>query len=438
MKRLLLIAVACVLPARADVDALRGELIECTQELQDSFKNISSVIPGIVRPSIRAVEHALSHGYTVLPASVVHQALIDGIATIDSRNHERANALEQCYHWTCGQIRKHKKRKIVDNLVIQQSAKVNNLAVGGTIFGTFANVNHLTGCGNFTAPTGATGFTGFTGNAGSQLLAQGATGETGVTGTTGFTGFTGFTGPVAPRGGLGDTGNTGNTGSTGFTGPLGPVGVRGAVGNTGNTGAQGDTGLTGTAPSGSLGAAGDPGAVGPTGLTGFTGPRGISPQGNRGATGNTGAGFAPAFGFSNINGTSTLSFGAVVPFNATLASNMTITGGTVTFGVTGTYEVTYAITGFETTGGVPTNRIQFYAIDAGGLPYEASTYGVGLASSINTDNNTMTGQFIIQVNAGDTLRLINNTAGAGATFNLNPDPAGSTVVSASLYIEQLL
>lgn len=297
MKRLLLFAVAAVLPVCAEVDAVRGELIECTQELKETFKNISSLIPGIVRPSIRAVEHALSRGYTVLPASVVHQALIDGLATIDSRNHERAQALEKCYHWTCGQVRKHKKRKIIDNLVVQQSVKVNNLAVGGTIFGTFANVNPVTGCGGFTAPTGATGFTGFTGNAGSQLLAQGATGETGVTGLTGFTGFTGFTGPVAPRGGLGDTGFTGSTGSTGFTGPVGIFGTRGALGNTGNTGAQGATGLTGTAPIGNPGAAGSAGAVGPTGLTGFTGPQGISPQGNRGATGNTGAGFAPAFGF---------------------------------------------------------------------------------------------------------------------------------------------
>ncbi|BDC34758.1 hypothetical protein Noda2021_07160 [Candidatus Dependentiae bacterium Noda2021] len=436
MKRILLLVVACALPLQAQDTTVRGELVECTHELKNIFNNISLYTPGIVRPSVRAVEHAVSHGYSVLPASVVHNAIIDGLETIDSRNHELAQRLEEYYHWITGEVRKHKKRKIIDNLVVQQSVKVNNLAVGGTIFGIFANAS-ITGCGGFTAPTGITGLTGFTGNAGSQLLAQGATGQTGVTGTTGLTGLTGFTGLTAPLGGLGDTGNTGNTGSTGLTGFAGPLGARGALGNTGNTGAQGDTGATGTAPIGSLGAAGADGAAGPTGLTGFTGPQGISPQGAPGATGNTGASFAPAFGFSNINGTSNLAYQAVVPYNATLASNMTIVGGTVTFAVTGTYEVTYAITGFESTGGVPTNRIQFYAINTAGGIYEASTYGVGLASSINTDNNTMTGQFIVQVSAGDTLRLVNNTGTAGSTFVLSPDPFGTTVVSTSIYIEQL-
>lgn len=438
MKRIiLLLVVACALPLQANDATMRGELLECTQELQEIFKNISHYIPGIVRPSVRAVEHAVCHGYSVLPASLVHNALVDGLETIDSRNHEFAQSLEQYYHVVSGEVRKHKKRKIIDNLVVQQSVKVNNLAVGGTIFGTFANANSVSGCGGFTAPTGITGLTGFTGNAGSQLLAQGATGQTGVTGVTGLTGLTGFTGFTAPLGGLGDTGNTGTTGSTGVTGFTGPLGARGALGTTGNTGAQGDTGVTGTAPIGSLGAAGDAGAVGPTGLTGFTGPQGISPVGNPGATGNTGASFAPAFAFSNINGTSTLAYEDVVPYNATLASNITIVAGTVTFAVAGTYEITYAITGFESTGGVPTNRIQFYAIDTAGAIYEASTYGVGLATSINTDNNTMTGQFIVQVAGGATLRLVNNTGTPASSFILSPDPFGTTVISTSIYIEQL-
>lgn len=442
MKRILLVvAFCCALNAQED---LYSEMIECTTELKEIFAQITRHIPGIVRPTIRAVKHALiDDGFSKLPLVLVKNALADILQTIDSIHVDFANKVERYWQNVSRQSRKHKKRKVIDNLRVQRSVKVNNLAVGGAILGTFVGVNQPTGCAGIIGGTGVTGFTGFTGNAGSQVAAQGATGATGATGFTGPTGFSGLTGSTGSVGALGNTGATGATGITGVTGATGLVGSLGSVGPQGSSGATGATGITGpTGPAGALGLSGFTGATGFTGTTGFTGPTGaIGSFGPLGATGNTGPVFAsPAFALANIGGANIIPYQNPMPFNLISSSNISFSGGptyTFTFNVAGTYEVIYAANGFEYDGAaIVSGRVQIYAVNSTGGIIEASTYGVGLSTS--TNNQVVTAQFIIQVAAGDTLRLINNTGTSPNSLFLSGAPfAATTQSNATIYIRQI-
>ncbi|BDC34765.1 hypothetical protein Noda2021_07230 [Candidatus Dependentiae bacterium Noda2021] len=440
MKRILYFSLAFALCVHAKENETSSELIECTEELNNIFSEIGNHIPGIVRPTIKAVKYALiDDQYTVLPSSLVENALFDAMQTIDSTHVDFANKVEQCWHSVNDVNRKHNKRKVIDNLLVQQSVKVNNLAVGGTIFGTFAGINQVTGCGSLTAATGATGLTGFTGNAGSQILAQGATGDTGATGATGTTGFTGFTGPIGALGPIGDTGFTGPTGDTGFTGPVGPQGARGALGLTGNTGFTGNTGATGGAGQiGSIGNSGSTGSTGTTGFTGFTGLTGlIGFTGIQGSTGNTGpSGVVQAFALGVIETSQSLTYQQEFPFTLLSSLNITLVGTSFTFSNPGVYEVTYSVNGFE-SGGSSSDQVQVYAIDTAGVTIESSIYGLGRPTAGNTVGQMLTGQFIIQVSAGDTLRLVNSTGTIGSTLLLSTVSVTPPGTIASIYIRQI-
>ncbi len=439
MKRVIFMLFASVLVLHAQED-LSTEMLACNQDLKQVFIDITNHIPGEMRPSIKAVAYALAvDGCCTLPAQLVEMALVDAMQTIDSTDVRFAQELEKWWHEINNQTRKNRKRKIIDNLLVQQSVKVNNLAVGGTIFGTFAAANQVIGCSGITAPTGSTGFTGFTGNLGSQVDAQGGSGATGFTGPTGLTGLTGFTGPVGARGENGNTaftGPTGDTGLAGATGSQGTVGSLGILGNTGSTGTSGATGATGGI--GALGNSGFTGFTGATGTTGFTGSTGLLGSiGVQGPTGNTGpGGIAEAFAFGAIQASQTLTYQQQFPFTLLSSLNITLVGTSFTFSNPGTYEVSYTVNGFE-SGGNSSNQVQIYAIDSTGAVIESSIFGIGRPTATNTITQMVTGQFLIDVAAGDTLRLVNNTGTVGSTLTLAAGLFGPPITVATIYIRQI-
>ncbi|MFZ5953474.1 MAG: hypothetical protein ACOYT8_00060 [Candidatus Dependentiae bacterium] len=372
-------------------------LVPCSQDLAHLFVEIENCASSMPCPtSVSVVKKALVDGIVHLPASLLEQAIIDALNYVTCPYLK--SAVKNCYDTlneitsVDGSERSHcnKNKVIKNNLLVQQSARVNNLAVGGSIFGTFIPVN-ANDCRANTGATGATGLTGFTGNPGSQVLAQGATGE---------------------------TGNTGATGSTGFTGPTGPA----LAGATGATGPTGDTGATGF-----------------TGFTGLTGP--IGQQGPTGNTGTSGITSSFAYIYSTVDP-------LVVPYQSVLpmplvgmSYNMsTATSNTITFLTSGIFEVQYSVSGYraDTGGEGISEEIQIYAIDSLGNIIPGSTFGRGTANPPTTQQ-VLIGQFFMQANAGDTIRLVNNTGTSADTLLVTTYTSGTIadVTTISLYVRQV-
>jgi len=283
--------------------------------------------------------------------------------------------------------------------------------------------------------TGATGPQGATG-----VGIDGATGATGVAGATGDMGATGPAGtsvkiigsvptvgidpqltlntafPSAVDGdGVIDesTGNLWVLASGVWTDVGTIVGPEGSTGATGIQGATGDTGATGAGATGATGATGSTGPIGSTGATGSTGDAGIiaqstapldttilwvdtSDSGADGATGATGAtGLTGATGAQGVSG-------------ATGATGIGASGAT---GLTGA-------TGPAGTPAGNNNEIQY------------NSSGTFAASANYKFTDTMGGG---TVEVGNELILLGNGTVGTINNNLNIQPAGNLVVTASAY-----
>jgi len=230
-------------------------------------------------------------------------------------------------------------------------------------------------------------------------------------------------GPVGPKG---------NTGPAGPQGAVGPQGDTGATGPQGAVGPQGDTGATGP-----QGPAGPQGAVGPQGDTGATGPQGpagpqgaVGPQGDTGATGPQGPA-GPAGGLSQFAYIYNLSpqivaneTSVIFDTNGPITPGITHTPGTSTiqFTTPGIYEVTFSVSGVQST--------QF-ALFLNGVPIPGTVYGSGAGTQQDT------GQAIIAIVAADVLTLRNHTSSAPAT-TLQTLAGGTQInVNASVVIKKL-
>jgi hypothetical protein len=208
-------------------------------------------------------------------------------------------------------------------------------------------------------------------------------GATGPTGPTGPTGLTGDPGPTGSAGISGGTGATGATGATGPTGPTGSTGSTGATGVTGPTGATGPTGLTGT------------GSTGPTGLTGPTGPTG--------ATGFALPGFLYVFSDTqqivlletdvtfDLLGSNSGDFTFIPPSNQIIVNTV------------GDYRINFMLT-------ADTGSIFQFTVFVNGVATLGSTYGSGVGGEINT----IEGQVLLPLAAGDVISLRNHTSSSGA------------------------
>lgn len=364
-----------------------------TEQVVNDFNLIFKTIKGILPVSLLAVKYALLDGYRQLPQPMVKNALIEAteLLSYDSQSAIHNEHLQPLLSAIAthlndveqAEFRKHKNKTINSSLVIQESARVQNLSVAGQIVGTFA-----TQCAStLTGVTGHSGLTGNNGNVPSQTENAGTTGQTG------------------------QTGNTGDIGTTGFTGPLGGVG------------ALGQTGLTG--PTGS------------TGFTGFTGSRGN--QGAQGLTGNTGfAAGGLAFGYFYITNLAGIQNGATVPYSSIGISNninrifSPSTSFVTQFVNAGVYEITYSVAG-NTLSNSP--AIQMTAVDTNGNPIEGGTYGHAIAAQGVLAKRMLTGQLIYVANAGDIFRII-NTCGDLFLADNGFDGSGANA-SGGLYIRQI-
>ncbi|MED4256779.1 collagen-like protein, partial [Priestia megaterium] len=168
---------------------------------------------------------------------------------------------------------------------------------------------------------------------------------------------------------------------------------------------QGDTGATGP-----QGPAGPQGAVGPQGNTGATGPAGGLSQ------------FAYIYNLSPqivANETS-----VIFDTNGPITPGITHTPGTSTiqFTTPGIYEVTFSVSGVQST--------QF-ALFLNGVPIPGTVYGSGAGTQQDT------GQAIIAIVAADVLTLRNHTSSAPAT-TLQTLAGGTQInVNASVVIKKL-
>jgi hypothetical protein len=338
-----------------------------TEQVVNDFNLIFKTVKGMLPVSLCAVKYALLDGYRQLPQPMVKNALLEAheLLSCDSqstKHPEQAQLLlsaitTHLQDLEQAEFRKHKNKTINSSLIIQESAKVQNLSVAGQIIGNFA-----TQCSS--TLTGITGLTGLTGNNGalaSQTENAGATGQTGQTGNTGDTGLTGFTGPLGGVGALGQTGFTGPTGSTGFTGFTGP---------RGNPGAQGITGNTGFAAGGL------------------------------------------AFGYFYINFAGGILDGRTIPYTQFGASNnvnfifVAPNSFLVQLLNAGVYEITYSIAGITLS---DSPAIQISLVDPNGNPIEGGTYGHAITAQGSLARRILTGQAIYVANAGDRLGVINTS-----------------------------
>ncbi|MFZ5953480.1 MAG: collagen-like triple helix repeat-containing protein [Candidatus Dependentiae bacterium] len=375
-------AINTVLNAHECLVSLSGEMSELIQQ-------VTHLIPQTnVSPAIQVVKYAQLDGYQELSSVLVLNALIE-MQTYLEMNHLNHMHLHEQIESQIISIKKmianqvRSRPKVINNLCVTESVRVNNLIVQGSIQGTFAGncISTLTGL------TGFTGQTGLTGNAGLQEQAQGPTGFSGAIGQTG------------------QTGNSGNTGAQGSRGALG------AIGNTGPTGFTGFTGFTGMQ-----------GAVGQQGPTGNTGP----------------AGGSEAYAYIYSTDQSVVPFASTIPLATVgLVVNMAVTSDSIIFLSDGIYEITYQVNGFK-TGSSSSNEIQIRAIDSSNSLFNAATYGAGSSTLATTRSRPMNGQFIAVVNAGDSVRLLNNTGTITNTLTLQHAAEFPGSVTASLYVRKLL
>ncbi len=274
---------------------------------------------------------------------------------------------------------------------------------------------------------------------------QGIAGLQGLQGIQGPAGLNGTPGQVGPQGPAGQTGSQGAQGLQGVPGGMGPQGPAGQNGAPGPQGPQGNEGPTGPiGPQGQIGQNGAQGPQGPQGPMGPLGPQGI--QGVQGTPGldcqggciryvNTYATTAQTIGAYG-SGTDTVLFDAVNEvstgdFNLTM-SNIT---GDITFLKHGVYHLAWQLQARITPpvpNPVPSWSFGFWL---NGVLVPGSVYS-GFTQAPGDDACHSTGDVIIEVNAGDKLRLRNTSI---SSVSLNPNITGSVfpITIASINVECL-
>jgi hypothetical protein len=275
---------------------------------------------------------------------------------------------------------------------------------------------------------------------------QGIAGLQGPQGLQGPAGADGKPGQVGPQGPAGQTGAQGSQGLQGMSGPMGPQGAAGLNGQAGPQGPIGNDGPMGAVgPQGQIGQNGAQGAQGPAGAIGPVGPQGI--QGIQGVAGkdcadsgcnrylNSYATVAQVIG-AYLSGTDSVKFDAM---NAMSAGDFDLTMANVTGDIKflkhGIYHIAWQLQARITPpvpNPVPSWSFGFWL---NGVLVPGSIYS-GFTQAPGDDACHSTGDVIIEVKAGDMLRLRNTSISA---VNLNPAVTGSVfpITIASINIECL-
>jgi hypothetical protein len=271
---------------------------------------------------------------------------------------------------------------------------------------------------------------------------QGVPGLQGPQGIQGPAGLDGKPGQVGPQGSQGPSGQVGAQGPQGIPGPMGPQGSAGPQGPSGPQGPQGNEG-----PIGPVGQNGDQGSTGPQGAIGPMGPQGI--QGIQGPAGkdcdnseccsnrylNTYATVAQVIG-AYLSSADAVKFDA---FNAVSVGDFDLTlsniSGDIKFLKHGIYHLAWQLQARITPpvpNPVPSWSFGFWI---NGVLVPGSIYS-GFTQAPGDDACHSTGDVIIEVNAGDMLRLRNTSISA---VSLNPSITGSVfpITIASINIECL-
>jgi Collagen triple helix repeat (20 copies) len=233
----------------------------------------------------------------------------------------------------------------------------------------------------------------------------------GPQGPQGVQGPAGVMGPAGPAGQQGVQGPQGAQGVPGVVGPKGPIGDTGSQGATGPAGAQGIPGIAGIA-----------GPQGPAGPIGPQGPAGPSGSGNNPYT-SVFATIAQV-----IQPYNTAAVGDQVLFDAQNSvsagdfdlTQMDITGD-IKFLKHGIYHIAWQLQARISPPlpqPVPSWSFGFWL---NGVLVPGSIYS-GYTSSPNDDAAHSTGDVIIEVKAGDLLRLRNTCV---SSVSLNPAISGS-------------
>lgn len=228
----------------------------------------------------------------------------------------------------------------------------------------------------------------------------------------------------------GPTGATGVCYSAG--GVLGPcASIVGPTGPTGATGLPGPAGLTGA-----TGAIGATGATGPTGATGATGATGVTgPTGATGTSATLGYAFASNAADQVVSPSSNVTF--LSPSSSSGIAAPAPGGTSFTILTSGVYRIQFYVRG---TPGLltPPGTLQF-EVTANGIPFSNSSYAgdVQTASLAAFGTEAVNGFTIVNLTAGDVIRLHNITEGGLVPVTLSAVPFGVTApVNASMLIEQ--
>lgn len=276
---------------------------------------------------------------------------------------------------------------------------------------------------------------------------QGLPGLQGPQGPQGPAGLDGKPGQVGPQGPAGQTGAQGSQGPQGIPGGMGPQGPAGINGSPGPQGPMGNDGPAGPiGPQGQIGQNGAQGPQGPAGPIGPMGPQGL--QGIQGPAGkdcdnsmccvrylNTYATVAQVIGAYN-SGTDTVKFDAI---NSITASDFDMTmaniSGEIKFQKHGVYHIAWQLQARITPpvpNPVPSWSFGFWL---NGVLVPGSIYS-GFTQAPGDDACHSTGDVIIEIKAGDLLRLRNTSV---SQVNLNPAVTGSVfpITIASINIECL-
>lgn len=296
-------------------------------------------------------------------------------------------------------------------------------------------------CRCFTGPEGPQGPDGEKGETGPT----GPTGELGPRGPTGFTGPQGNTGPIGPTGVTGSTGPlgpTGLTGATGLTGPTGPTGLS-ITGPIGPTGPSGPTAITGpTAPPGPQGPTGPIGPTGPSGsITGPIGPVGASGASITGSVGPTAPFGLASYGYFYMTDTGPVADGASFNFLPAVMNNITLpTPQQVTVQNAGVYLIKWVVGPVYDFYHASGNLDYQLLINASAhITLPSQTFFSAISNGFTpplTDGPISTGQYMLALNAGEFISLVNNS-GKNISFQTSGGQAPPIGPVATLSIIQI-
>ena len=247
----------------------------------------------------------------------------------------------------------------------------------------------------------------------------------------------GSIGPQGLQGLQGATGNNGSQGLQGPQGPLGPQGLTGPQGPQGNIGPQGMQGLNGA--QGAVGAQGPQGNVGPQGPQGLQGVPGQDcdcTQGNPTSTYANMYSSLPQVIGPYSSATDTVLFDQQNSVSAgDFDLSTAISDGSIKFLKHGIYHLAWELQA-RITAPVPDPVPSWsFGLWKNGVLVPGSIYS-GFTQSPGDDACHSTGDVIIEVQAGDVLKLRNTSV---SSVNLNPAVTGSVfpITIASINAELL-